>query len=366
MDLQTTIFDWFQYREVCDDERFPVYFRRILLRDINAYNELLRVQPGYAHYDWLVNQYNETETTSRTEGTSTQNVAGTNEKTGDVIVKNAGTLEHLGSETTSHEGTDTNTATYDSASTQNGEVTHTADENTDTSGTADTQNIYGKTSTTTPGITETSTTEYQDAADSKDSSINGKKSVNKNAPQSISYSNATAGQIPSLDWGYMTGQEQDETTQTNTYGKHNTSTSTVSRNGNDVIADGGNDSSHSSDSGNTKHTADNKDTYNNLETKHSGTDTSENSYGSSTITSFDGRKDKTDGTNTTTYGTKDASDTTTTSNDRNDTLNRSQSTGRSGNAAAILKEACAYIEGTSAWIWFRARLESCFYSIYDI
>ena len=53
-ELQLTINDWYNDRQICDDEKFPVFFQRLLNQTFPMYQELLRVQPGYAHYDWLV------------------------------------------------------------------------------------------------------------------------------------------------------------------------------------------------------------------------------------------------------------------------------------------------------------------------
>ena len=57
--LQQTIFDWFQFREVADDYKFPFWFVRLLNRDISQYNQLLRIEPGISSYDWLVSKYRE-------------------------------------------------------------------------------------------------------------------------------------------------------------------------------------------------------------------------------------------------------------------------------------------------------------------
>lgn len=59
--LQQTIYDWFQFRPVCDNDKFNIFFNRVLNRDMGRYNELLRIQPGISNYDWLVTKYQETQ-----------------------------------------------------------------------------------------------------------------------------------------------------------------------------------------------------------------------------------------------------------------------------------------------------------------
>lgn len=81
--LQTTIKDWFQYRPVCDNDRFNVFFNRVLNRDMARYNELLRVEPGISRYDWLVQRYHEMELKRAGSGSLT--------KTGSENVQNGGT-----------------------------------------------------------------------------------------------------------------------------------------------------------------------------------------------------------------------------------------------------------------------------------
>lgn len=58
---------------------------------------------------------------------------------------------------------------------------------------------------------------------------------------------------------------------------------------------------------------------------------------------------------------KGGSDTTTGNDERTD---REQVTGRNEDPAAILMRATVFIEQSSAWIWLREQLESCFYPGY--
>lgn len=96
-----TIFDWYQYRYVCDDDKFNVFFNRVLNRDLPQYNQLLRLEPGISDYDWMVEEYRETqrthegatestsdvtnnvsrETSQNTEGTNSSSTTGSNNQT---------------------------------------------------------------------------------------------------------------------------------------------------------------------------------------------------------------------------------------------------------------------------------------------
>lgn len=133
--LRSTIFDWFQFRNVVDDTKFPVFFRRTLNDYYSTYNQLLRVEPGIAQYDWMVESYLErqvvvnatkTETlTSENEGTNsstrTDNTTQTNTGSDTRNITNSGSdtvagtegvegssnVTHGGSTAVSNTGTDT-------------------------------------------------------------------------------------------------------------------------------------------------------------------------------------------------------------------------------------------------------------------
>lgn len=73
-----TIFDWFQDREVTNEEKFNIYFNRTLNRDLPQFYQLLRIEPGFeesgvAQYDWFVEDYEELERTHNGFNTSAGN-----------------------------------------------------------------------------------------------------------------------------------------------------------------------------------------------------------------------------------------------------------------------------------------------------
>lgn len=200
-DLKLTIEDWFDNREVVDNYTFDIYFRRIINRDLSRYLELLRIEPGYAKYDWLVNRYTERMTWGD-----------------DHTTESADSKTTYGQNIERSKGTTTN-----GESTQNGGSYH---EHTQYGGSDSTEAVNKKTDTTT------SNTPGAGTITSSDSSA-----VAKDNPYSVSYSNAEAGKIPALDWQTTSTQSQTDGVTTVTY-------------------DGNSDTgeSHTTESGGDKHT----------------------------------------------------------------------------------------------------------------
>lgn len=211
--LQTTIYDWFQFREVCDDEKFPAFFLRELNKDLRKYNELLRIQPGQSivfpdgrtrtvTYDWMVQNYRE--------------------------LREQGTLTGSKSETTSKAGS--------------GEI----EENTERSvtGTGTTGDQIAKNVTRNDTGSGSSSGSSESSGENSSSSDSNKKSLGKGNPQSISYSGN--GFPDSLNWQYpgqqgetkgsesSTGSSSEETEQRDEWSQTGQATTaeTTSKNGN--------------------------------------------------------------------------------------------------------------------------------------
>ena len=147
---QSLIYDWYQFRTVCDDEKFPVFFRRKLERCLHQYLQLCRLENST--FDPLVASYHE----RLTEYSGLKSETHSDSKT-DTGSKNSTTTKNL---------TDQTIVDRDSSNSSSS-ASHIADE------------------TTTKG-------------------------AEKAAPQSVSYAGATAGSLPALDWSYMSGQQQQE------------------------------------------------------------------------------------------------------------------------------------------------------------
>lgn len=99
---QELIKEWFQFREVADNQKFIVWFNRSLNLNYPYYRQLLRIDPSVSYYDWLIENYKESlynsEKTGKTNGTDTQtskqDIIGTND------INTTGNLETTGESNT--------------------------------------------------------------------------------------------------------------------------------------------------------------------------------------------------------------------------------------------------------------------------
>lgn len=141
--LKQTIYDWFQFRNVVDDRKFKVFFQRALNNAYPRYEQYLRIEPGIAQYDWLVENYMErqivvnatksdtvnssmssTDTSTRTDdttqtatGTDTRNITNSGRDinntsegvSGNSVVAHTGidTVENSGTDSVKNSGVDT-------------------------------------------------------------------------------------------------------------------------------------------------------------------------------------------------------------------------------------------------------------------
>lgn len=171
--LKATIFDQFQFRYLCDkDEKFNVFFRRVLKRDLTQWAELVEIENPQFVKDFLTDHDNSSEDTNTNNGTRESRTTGT------------------------ETGKTTN-------STTTGQNTTSKDGGEDTISGSDT--------------TETTTQEHTGTTDSTHSvstplsgDIVKNKYIEKLNPMSASYANAAAGEIPALDQQYATSQTQSE------------------------------------------------------------------------------------------------------------------------------------------------------------
>lgn len=171
--LKATIFDQFQFRYLCDkDEKFTVFFRRVLTRDLTQWAELVEIENPQFVKDFLTDHDNISEDTNTNSGTRESTTSGT--ETG---------------KTTSSTTTGQNTT-----STDGGEDTTTGEDTTNTT----TSEHTGATDSTHSVITPLS------------GDIVKNKHIEKLNPMSASYANAAAGEIPALDQQYATSQTQTE------------------------------------------------------------------------------------------------------------------------------------------------------------
>lgn len=359
---------WFDLRYVCDDDNFPRFFRRLLIQDYFQYQEMLRLQPGYAHYDWLVTMYQEQQTLSKTASSDDSITNESRAKTGSDTTASEGSSGKAGQVVVTDGGDETSKTSYGSATTRSGsqDDSETYDdyhEITDETGTTS----YGKRTESTPGAETKSVTHYQDADGSRDTQTDSDVSVAKAAPQSISYAGASAGEIPALSWEYPSSQAQDKKISETIHGQNNTSETTNSYvSGSDTTEDSGEDGSTGHRDTERLGTINRNTIYNDVTDEKTGDDTQTVTFGKTVTTSYDGMQDTNINSQTVTYGSGEDHDSRTQTTGKTQGEQTLQSTGRNGNIAAILTEAQGFIQTSNAWAWLKQELESVFWGIYDI
>ena len=265
---------WFMYRTICDDDRFSIYYWRQLNLVLPRYNKLIRLEN--TEFDALVSDYRERQIFRNSSETGTELTS----------------LEKAGS------GSDESTR----VSVRTPNLTTTDESESSTSGTS----------------SSTDTASTQSSSSTESNSVN----VGKQSPQSISYeSGVTAGEIPALNWSYMSAQQQ---------GKSDSESASSSSSTNDRSADNTQDTETS----NVNHLTGN-DTTNETINKSRLDSTSED--GSKSIEKV------------------------------GSSIERKQFTGRTGlTPQEALQKAMSYVKISSSFEWLKNQLEVCFLSIYDV
>lgn len=323
------IYDWFQFREVWDDEKFEATFNRQINRDYKAYLEMLRVQPGYAKYDWLVMNYNEhliekensKEMILYNTGSSSQ--TGT---TGTTATTQSDTTQTIGKDTTTVDASGQNDKTYDNDTTKTSKLGQVRNDQ--------------KTTTETPDNT---TVSWDD-----NYGVNAQKNSPMDAGDIRLGSKSFTGDSRSMDTitpvgetsvvsaiGQQSGASRHETKNT---GENVTTEFTI----------------HNFDDGQDTETIDDH-----------GVSTETNSNNSTTEMTYGNRTSAntvTDSTNVETEGTI-SSFSEGTSNESGNEVIKERYTGRTASPQTLMTEAVAFISSSIAWEWFYERLEPCFISI---
>lgn len=335
---KATIFDWFQYRHVTDNERFGTYFNRVLDRDYHRYRQMMRVEPGvqgdsgtYTNFDWLVTEYLERLEQREYNGTreedNTVEISGTSSGTGSQT--HGGTTRTV----TDGSGSTTHGLTVTSSSTNTGETDSTSHD--DSASTAETR--AGALSRTQPN-SQSYTSTQMSANDNRRGYINDKtegyNAGEKAEPQGGWSDDDAESHTVGLHKGFPDLDIKNPTSSSDT---HTTAASIGSNKG----------SNHSETSDTASST-----------TANSGTDrtTHEND---TTVTH--GQTVSTTNSGTTSQDTTGHSEST----DESTGTTKTRHTGRNGEIAEILTKAKGYIESTSAWDWFRGQLETCFMANLD-
>lgn len=371
--IQAAIYDWFKYRYIGfeNTDKFLDILQRNVKVNYPMYQQKLRIEPGISQYDWLVSLYRERQLKS----------VGDNSKQ---VAYNSNLNATL-----SHDNTKTNDLA--DVTTKTGTVTDLGSDN-HTHGKSGVDSVIrsgGHTETDVAGLHTTTNSPHVKRVRSEDggeSAWSGDSQINAQLPMSKSYTDAefdsdgnkTGGQIiepdknstekqyyqkayqhmPALDWNTATSQAQSG------HREYHDSDHKVT-------------DSYEYDSGVTGDINTTQGDSNNPDTKklEYNNETTATNYGNSlTISGTD--------SNTRTYDTTDSlhktgnikdigtgtndiahtgNDTTTAKDNRTD---REQVTGRNEDPATLLARATAFIERSSAWIWFREQIDCCFYPGY--
>jgi len=346
-DFKATVFDWFKDREVADDEKFPLWFKRVVSRDYGRYRQLLRLEPGISQYDWLVQKYEEAQTKTNREDTTTTSKTTSGSVAQGGTITDAGSSSKNSTQTTDHTEANTDDITLTKVATGSDDKTDTLS-GTDTT----TRNL-------SHGINETKTQSSSNVLDS-DVVVSGSgssttKDMNRATPMSASYS---GGGFPAaLDWSNPSSQNEAQ--------ENNTNSSTTARDDTTTVSGTDTKTGTNTDTG-TVATQYGKKLVSERDTSDSSTDTTDRDITKDIDISVIGSETGTNG-NTRTLDTE----TTTSSSDSGSQIGSEESTvqaihtGRDVDIATLLENASSFIKGSSAWAWIQARLEVCFIGIYD-
>ena len=302
---KTLIEEWFGLRKVCDDDNFKRFFKRKM--DIAAlrYAQLSRIE--LSAFDPTVAYYMESETLAENSKTSAgkvdKNVSGTKSGTTESnTVRTPDLTEVIDRDTTG---------------------THSK-----TDGGSDIREHDGSRNSAQGGTDVTTRNGSKENDDVK---------VQKNAPMSIEYAAATAGQIPNLNWGSMTGQGQGKNTESNN------ETENVQHG---LTENGSDESTDTTRYGKTENGTE------------SGTDdqTRKQTGNETTVV-----KGSSSGTTSSTEGTESSG------TESGSGKTHEIKTGRfSMTPQEAFSTAVAYLKTSSAFEWLKGELEECFLSVYDI
>lgn len=311
-ELQAVIYDWYQDREVANDEKFPLWFSRLLKKEYHHYEQLLRIEPGISDYDWLVTQYRELQRYDNETDSTQDSLA---------ITRRLTISENVSTEGEAHD-----TISGQHSETEETEATYTKSE----SRTKDQDD-------TTTGSSSSTTDRDSETYDKGDT-----KTLRRALPMQTLY----GGQDPWYATKNISDQLFDWSTATEQDGTGSENRTTES---DDTSVSSSNTISFESD----------------VTDRTTGTNTDEKTVsgsGSSSQTKNNTHEDATtkDGTHTNT-----GSDSRHTSGER-ENLSQEITSGRNGQIAIMLENAKQFIENTDAWAWLETRIDTVFMGVYEI
>lgn len=380
---QSAIYDWYQFRRVTDDNRFPIFFKRVINETYLQYRQLLRIEPGVVgdtgyptNYDWLIENYKERLTTDRKNSSES------------VIENGSKNVEQNINNELTNSGTDTNTKNNTKSGTDysyernTGSDTRVIDDYTTIDDDTTVEQEYDSGVTTDEKHTDEggTATEVRDSALSR--SFPATASYTTGTDSQMSENNTRHGftQLNETTGEIHVGERQNSEitgAANHIIGLHRAFPDLVIKNpsaGADTFTvTGGSSESlkkdHSSTSrdGKDTTTTDGTKTYDNDKTdtltygKNKNVDNGHNHTDNTTETLVHGHKQVTEGSNTLESSTD---------LDRNTSIiarddNTYQSNGRSTDIATLLTKAVKFIELTNAFEWLTLQLESCFMQVLE-
>lgn len=322
--------DWFYYRHVTDNDKFPRYFKRVLDRDYTRYKEYMRIEAGKTgdtgrttEFDWLVTNYFEGYTdhaSNHSDRNISSNVNESNNSHGSSVI-NGG----------------------DDVTINNGSDNFTHGQNVSSSGSAtNSNNSSHKGDTASEAESRTGALERIQPASASYTQENMNANDNRR------------GYITDTTRGFNAGEKQyDEDVDTNSsynVGLHRNFPELNIKNptsSSDIhVGTGTIGKDKSQDESNGYNSNSNSTQYSGTDSRVSG-NTSRTTHGATVNTS---------GSDT---GRSVANGSVTNTGDSQD-ITKQRNTGRGGEVADILSRARRYIVETSAIEWLIGQLECCF------
>lgn len=317
----TDITDTFTNRIICDDIEFTRFFRRRLKATLPRYNKLVRLEN--TKFDAMVSNY-----TERQVGNSrvlTGENSGTNNET-----MNGVSTDDASSDSNSHNITSrTEAMENQSNGSENVQDARNNVKSTEEQEAEETSKAIGR----------------NRAEENERESDEVNKAMNKNAPMNASYSGATAGKLPDMDWTHASGQEQRE----------NGTTENESRAESEMTEeDGSRVNGKDNEEVNAESGESNKQTSQNGSEEKAGSEEQEQT-GSGTDSRAGATQQERNGQN---EGRNESAESN---------LTQEIMTGRSGlTPQEALLKAAEWIKKSSAFEWLVDELEECFLGVYDI
>lgn len=362
--VQNAVYDWFKYRFIGfeDTDKFLDILQRNVSINYPIYQQKLRIEPGISSYDWLVSDYRERQLKVKGETTGKTTYGGVTTTHGE----GGGSDIRTGSQTAAKTGTDTGVKTGSDEVKKVG-----SDTNVKTGGHTETDISGLHTTTTSPHVQTVTSETGGDKAWSGDTQISAQNPMSKSYSDFISvdttsddkqYYEKAYQHMPKggLDWETVSAQAQsghreyhdNDKQQTVSYKYGDGVEGDIQTTQGDESSPDTRDVVYNSEQDKVTHDTTDTHTYNNITDKTTYDTQDTLTYNSVTDTHTSSEDSSVSHT---------GSDETAGTDSRTD---REQVTGRNEDPATLLIRATEFIERSSAFMWFKEQLDSCFFPGY--